>query len=367
MLSAALSRALPFAVCCLLSACEQVKAEESSPAYPVAAPNRAPEFHEREYVGEVRAAQHVEIRARIAGPIEAAAVDEGQPAKKGQLLFSIGARGYQQELLKAQALTKSAAAELGALVLEHENAERLQGKNIVSGTEVALLAAKVAALRAKLEEAKATQAQAALNVSYGAVRAPFDGAVDRIPKKTGSLVADGDLLTTLSNADEVFVYFNVSEQDYLRYLKSGEQAKQVHFKTATGELHPSQGVVDAIRNEVDKQTGTLSFRARFPNAAAVLRHGSTGQVVLRFALGEALAVPQKSTFEVQDQLYVYVVDQEDRARARKVVPALRLQDAFVLQSGLNAGDRLLVEGAQKVKDGQKIQVRAAPTQVGSAQ
>ncbi len=350
----------------LLAACQSVKAEqrERGALYPVAAPQRAPDFYEREFVGEVHAAQHVEIRARIAGPIEAAAVDEGQSVKKGQLLFSIAARNYQQELAKARAITKNGAAELSAARLEHENAVKLHEKDIVSSAELALLDAKVAALRAKLEEAKANEGQAALNASYAEVRAPFDGVIDRIPKKAGSLVADGDLLTTLSNASEVLVYFSVSEQEYHEYLKSGEQSKSVHFKTATGELYPNQGVIDAVRTEVDKQTGTLTFRARFPNQQLVLRHGSTGKVVLRFALGDALAVPQKSTFEVQDQVYVYVVDAESRVHARKIVPTLRLPDAFVVESGLSADERLLVEGVQKVKDGQKIQVRTAALDPG---
>lgn len=342
--------------------------DEAPEVFPVAVPGRAAAQYEREYVGEVQAIQRAELLARIKGRIESVAVDEGQNVKKGQLLFSISAKELQQELRRARAAVASAAAELKAAEIERTNTKMLLDKSVVSSTEVALIESKIQALAAKLEEARANEGQAAINLTYAEVRAPFAGVVNRLPKKVGSMVAEGDLLTSLADTSEVFVYFRVSEQEYLQYTSKKDEglAKDVSFKLANGELLSGAGVIDASESEIDRSTGTLALRARFPNKDQILKHGSTGKVVVKTLVKDAVTIPQKSTFEIQDHVYVYTVDGEGRARAKRIVPKIRLKDVFVVEFGIAAGERFIADGIQKVKDGAKIAVRAQTPQPSPA-
>lgn len=340
--------------------CTREPPAEAPQTFTVAEPARTDVAYERAYVAEVHAIQRADVRARVRGRIEAVAVDEGEPVSEGQLLFSLGDQELQQELRRARAAVASAAAELNAARTERTNTQVLLDRNIVSPAEMAQLDAKIQALAARLEEAKALADQAAINLGYAEVRAPFSGVVNRLPMKGGSLVDDGDLLTTITNASEVLAYFRVPEREYLEHAAtSGNgRAKEVAFVLANGERLPFPGRMDAIETEIDRSTGTLAFRARFPNEGNRLRHGSTGKVLLKTRLDDAITVPQKSTFEVQDHLYVYVVDADGTARARRIVPKLRLEDTFVIESGLAAGERFIVEGVQLVRDGARVKVRA---------
>lgn len=348
----------------VLNACQAPVAEVDKPEpFLVASPRRGGTF-EREYVGEVQAVQHVSLRARLKGYIEAIAVDEGQTVKAGQLILTISARELQQEVRKAHAAVESAAAELKTATIERDSTRMLAEKKVISGPEVELAESKVAALAARLEEAKANEGQASINLSYGQVRAPFDGVLNRLPRKAGSLVPEDELLTTITNTSEVFVYFRVSEQEYLAFAtgRPDDRARSVSFKLANGALFPAAGIIDAVEAEFDKATGNLAFRARFKNEQGLLRHGATGKVVISTALGDALLIPQKATFEVQDTVYVYTVDASDTVHATRVVPALRVGESFVISSGLSETDRFVLEGVQQLKDGARIIARTEAPQ-----
>ncbi len=342
------------------SACRAGGAEqvETPPEFVVASPTVGA-FFEREYVGQVQALQYVEFRARLKGIIESVGVDEGQRVKAGQVLFSISSRELQQEVRKAHAAVDSAAADLKAAQLEQANIRMLFEKKVVSNAEFEQSDSRVASLAARLEEAKANEGQATINLSYGQVRAPFEGVVNRIPKRVGSAVTEDDLLTTMTDTSEVFVYFRVSEREYFDYAALSEEArpKAVSLKLANGNQYPSAGVIDAVESQFDKDTGNIAFRARFPNQQQVLKHGASGKVVIRADVSDALVVPQRSTFEIQENVYVFTVDANDTVHARRIVPRLRLKDSFVLESGLVAGERFIVEGVQKVKEGDRIVAR----------
>lgn len=318
---------------------------------------------EREYVGQVQAVQHVELRSRLKGFIESIAVDEGQRVKAGQLLLTISARELQQEVKKAHAAVESAAAELNAATIERDTTRMLAEKKVVSGPQLALAEARVVSLSAQLEQAKAHEGQAAINLSYGQVRAPFDGVLNRLPRKVGSVVAEEELLTTITNTSEVVVYFRVSEQEYLDWATrpSEERPRSVGLKLANGTPYPAEGVIDAVESEFDRQTGNLAFRARFPNDAGLLKHGATGKVVIRSGVGDALLVPQRATFEVQENVYVYTVDASDTVHATRIVPKHRLGDHFVIESGLTEHDRFVLEGVQQLKEGARIVARLEPS------
>ncbi len=355
-------RFLALPLLALLFSCQpprQQPTEQEADSYSVVMPVVTDVAYEREYVGEIQAAQRVELRARLKGVVETLAIDEGQAVEKGQLLFAISAREVQQELNKARAARASALAELKTAQIEQANTKILFEKNIVAETQMAVADSKIRLLEAKVEEVRALENQAAINLTYARILAPFDGVVNRLPKKVGSLVTEDDLLTTLTNTSEVFVYFRVSEQEYFEYSARDPSAapQQVSLRLANGETYASLGVIDAVENEFDRETGSIAFRARFPNADGLLKHGSAGTVIVRTELKNRMVIPQASTFEIQDQLYVYTVGDDSAAHARKIVPKVRLKDTFVIESGLDPNDRIITEGIQKLRDGTKVAVR----------
>lgn len=340
-----------------LVSCSSEKTEtQESEKFLVTSVSRKDTVYTREYVADIHSIQNTEIRAKTSGYLESIHVDEGQKVSVGQILFTLGGQQYQQELTKAQAALASTVAETKAAEVELGNTKALVEKNIVSKSELELAQAKYDALKAKIEEAKAHEAGASLQLAFSHIKAPFSGYINRIPNKTGSLISEGTLLTAISNNNEMLVYFNVSEKDYFDYAGSDEEgkSKSVSLVLANGAPYEYEGIIEATESEFDKSTGTIAFRARFPNPKHLLKHGSSGKVLMKIALKDALIIPQKSTFEIQDNIYVYVLTNDNTVQMKKITSSFRLPHLFVVSSGLSPQDKILLEGIQKVKDGDKI-------------
>lgn len=311
-----------------------------------------------DYVADVHAIQNVEIRARVKGYLEKFHVDEGVYVKEGQLLFSINNKEYVEELAKTKAMYKSAMAEVKAAELELKNTLLLADKKIVSGTEIEIAKNKLEAQKAKMEEVLSDQASVQLRLSNTEIRAPFNGIINRIPHKIGSLIDEGTLLTSISENDEVYAYFDVSEKEYLNYarnlLKDSVESKHVTLILADGFEHPTKGKIETIEGIIDERTGNIAFRARFKNPNKILKHGSSGKVRLQKKHLNELVIPQKSTYEIQDKLYVYVVDKNNVVSMRRIETKFRLPHLYIISSGLAENERIVYEGIQSIKDGMTI-------------
>lgn len=321
---------------------KQVKEEGGK--YVVTTALRADTVLTTEYVSQIRSVRNIEIRGQERGYLQHIYVDEGQFVKGGQLLFRIMPKLYEAELLKAEAEAKAAEIEL-------LNTQTLADKNVVSKNELAVAAAK-------LERAKAEVSLAKLHLSFTEIRAPFDGTIDRIPKKLGSLIDEGELLTSLSDNSQVFAYFNVSEPEYLDYRMRAVNAglnTKVRLVLANNQLLPYSGVVETIESEFDSETGNIAFRAKFPNPDGILKHGETGKVQMTVPLHDVLIIPQKATYEIQDKVYVFVVDKNNVIKSRNITISHEMPDLYVVGSGLSENENILVEGVQKVKDDDKIE------------
>ena len=331
------------------SACHS-KQEQTSEAgkFPVTTPLVIDTSFIKEYVAEIQSLQNIEIRAKVKGYIESIHVDEGQLIKAGQILFTIRPKEYEAELLKAKANRKTAE-------LEVQNIKKLTVNNIVSQTELDVA-------EAKLEEVKAEEGLAELYVSYTQIKAPFSGMIDRLKFKVGSLIDEGTLLTTLSDNKEVYAYFNLSESEYLDYQsRTIDKGKNIaSLILANNQLHHYPGVVEAVAGEFDKNTGSIAFRAKFPNPDLLLKQGETGKVQLKTDLKNALIIPQKSTFEVQDRIYVYVVNKDNVVQARNISVRQKITNLYVIESGLLQSETFLLEGIQNVKEDEKIQSVVIP-------
>ena len=327
----------------LLSACkEKVETKTESNKYTVTNPVQMDTSFVKEYVAQIQSIQNVELRAQVKGYLETINVDEGQMVKAGQVLFTIRPLEYQAELLKATAEVKAAEIEVA-------NAQKLADKNIVSSSELA-------AAQANLEKAKAEENLAALYVSYTTIKAPFDGVIDRIKFKVGSLIDEGGLLTTISNNKDMFAYFNVSEPEYLNFKNQNDnkENQEVKLILANNQPHQYPGKIETIEGEFDNNTGTIPFRAKFPNPDMLLKHGETGKVQLTMQIKDAVLIPQKATYEMQDKTYVYIVNDQNVVASREVKVKQKLSNIYVIDSGVTKDDKILLDGIQMVKDDDKI-------------
>ncbi|MCS4305587.1 membrane fusion protein (multidrug efflux system) [Chryseobacterium sp. BIGb0232] len=337
---------IALSVLLLAVSCNKKKEEkEEVTTYPVTSPVVMDTVINKEYVAQIQSVKNIEVRAQEKGFLEKIFVDEGQYVQAGQTLFRIMPKLYQAELLKAKAEVEQASIEL-------KNASTLAGNNIVSKNEKAMA-------KAKLDAANAEMKLAQIHLSFTDIKAPFSGIINRIPLKLGSLVDEGDLLTSLSDNTSIYTYFNVSEPEYLSYQTHAADrgSSQVSLITANGETYSQKGEIQTIEGEFDNETGNIAFRAKFPNPDKLLRNGETGKVQMTMPVHNALIIPQKATYEIQDQKYVFVVDKNGTAKSRNIKVAYELPDLYVVSSGISKGDQILLEGVQKVKDDQKVKTK----------
>lgn len=318
--------------------------QEALKELPVTNPIRKDTLTTRVYVSQIHSSRHIELRALEKGYLEKIYVDEGQFVKKGQLMFQIMPRLYQAELERAEAEAKFAE-------IEYQNTKKLADQNVVAPNELALS-------KAKLDKANAELALAQVHLDFTRVRAPFDGIMDHFHVREGSLVEEGELLTTLSDNHEMWVYFNVPEAEYLDYKSKvrGDSIMEVQLKLANNKMFEYHGMVTTIEADFNNETGNIAFRATFPNPKGLLRHGETGNILVKRPLKNVLLIPQKATFEILDQKYVFVVDEDNIVRSRHITVGAELPHLYEVKSGLKETDNVLLEGLRKVRDGEKITI-----------
>ncbi|MGE3805301.1 MAG: efflux RND transporter periplasmic adaptor subunit [Gemmataceae bacterium] len=328
-----------------------------------------------QYVCQIHARRTIEVRSLERGYLEGIRVKEGQTVKKGDVMFRI-----VPVLYKAKLDADMAEAEFARLELA--NAEALLKQKVVSPQEVALYRAKLAKA-----EAKVKLAQAELDFTF--IKAPFDGIVDRLHYFLGSLVEEGEILTTLSDNKVMWVYFNVPEARYLEFMADKEKVQAVDYESnkkrdsedgdddvaekeqrqlelvlANGRKFPETGKIAAIEAKFNNETGNIPFRADFPNPTGLLRHGQTGNVLIHRTLKNALVIPQRATFEILDKMYVYVVGEDGVVHQRWITVQHELDDIFVIESGLEVHEKIVLDGVRQVHDGEKVEFEyRAPEQV----
>ncbi|MCB0513259.1 MAG: efflux RND transporter periplasmic adaptor subunit [Bacteroidetes bacterium] len=299
----------------------------------------------KDYVAQIHSFQHIELRALEKGYLQNIYVDEGKYVKEGQVMFRIMPRVYEAELAKAKAEVK--AAEIEVL-----NAKTLSDKNIVSKNELLMA-------QAKLEQAEAEANLAGVRLSFTEIRAPFSGYMNHLEARRGSLLDEGDLLTTLSDNSKMWVYFNVPESEYLniKLNANNDTLMKVNLLMANGQKFKYNGVVQTIVADFDNETGNIAFRATFPNPDALLRNGETGNIQVTLPFKNALMIPQKATFEVLEKKFVYVIDKNNTVKSREINIAAELPHIFIIKSGLEETDKILLEGLRQVHENDKIEYK----------
>ncbi|MEX1241482.1 MAG: efflux RND transporter periplasmic adaptor subunit [Cyclobacteriaceae bacterium] len=332
--------------CVLLShtGCQSGKAEdkEIETRFLVTSPIRMDTFIMQDYVCQIRSIQHIELRAQERGYLQRIFVDEGKPVRQGQLLFQIMPRLYEAELQSAQAEVKFAE-------IEYQNTKSLADSNIVAPNELAMA-------KAKFDKSKAELALAQVHLDFTRIRAPFDGIIDRLEVRLGSLVDEGELLTNLSDNSKMWVYFNVPEAEYLDYRMKAKKdsTMRVTLLMANNKQFKYPGVVETIEADFNNETGNIAFRATFPNPEGLLRHGETGNVQVLVPFEKALIIPQKATFEILEKKYVFVVDEKSVVRSREITIRAEMPDLYVIGGGVTENEKILLEGLKKVKENDEI-------------
>lgn len=329
----------------LLNRCEHSEkhpVKEAAPELLVTQPLRKDIELVKEYVAQIHAYRHIELRALERGYLQRVYVDEGQFVKRGQPMFKIMPNLYEVDLQKAQ-------AEAAIVRIEYENTKALADKKIVSNNELALASAKLDKVMAEVKLAQT-------HLDFTNINAPFSGVMDHLDVRSGSLLDEGELLTTLSDISKMWVYFNVPEAEYLDI--QSQQAPALHanvkLKLVNGKTFDQVGEIKTVEADFDNTTGNIEFRATFPNPDKLLRHGETGKIQLSIPVQQAILIPQKATFEILDQTYVYVVDADNKLAQRRVNIAAELPYVFVIKDGLQDDDKVLVEGLRKVHNGEEI-------------
>src|SRR5574344_404431 len=333
-----------FAVGIVLMAtgCKSAKEKDVTAVYTVTTPEVTSTSITKDYVANIQSEKNIEIRAQKSGILQDVYVDEGQSVRAGQPLFRILTVGADEELDKSKSEVEQARIDL-------QNTSKLASNNIVSKN-----ARKMA--DAKLKSSIADYKLACLNKKLSLVRAPFSGIIGRIPNKVGSVIQESDLLSTLSDNNNVYVYFNVSESEYLDYQQHSAERRKLPLSLilANGTRFAYQGHFQNVEGEFDNGTGNIAFRAKFPNTNHLLRNGETGTVRMDIPVVNALVIPQQATYEVQDQKYVFVVDARGIVHARPIKVAFEKQDIFVISEGLSKNDKIMIDGIDKVNDGDRV-------------
>ncbi|WP_291286718.1 efflux RND transporter periplasmic adaptor subunit [Flavobacterium sp.] len=312
------------------------------------------------FVADVHAKNNVEIHVRIPGLLDKVFVSEGQKVQKGQLLFKISDVELQIQLLKAQAVYKSTLADLRIATVELEQAQTLFNKKVIADKELELSKAKHEAASAKVAHAVAERKAINQQISFTTIRAPFDGTIDRIPFKEGSLVENGSLLTTVSQLDDVYAYFSIPENIYFQMMadkslnKAGGDIKLV---LPNGAVYNQKGELRTADGEIDRQTGSIQYKAKFHNPQGFIKHGTSGKLIISEPKKNVILIPQKAVFSIQDKQFVFLVNKEGIVKMTNITIGSTLDDVFILNKGLKSNDLIVEEGTQSLRDGDKINIK----------
>jgi membrane fusion protein, multidrug efflux system len=319
----------------------------------------------REYTAALEGSKDIEIRPQVNGYIEKIFVDEGAFVKKGQSLCKINDQPYLEALNNANASLAVARANQASAEINVNKLEPLVQNQVISPIQLKTAQAAYDATTASVAQANAMVANAKINIGYSLIKAPVDGYIGRIHIKIGSLVgvSTADPLTTISEVKDIRAYFSVSETAFLRFKdeytgKTIEdkirQLPPVELILSDNSVYPEKGKVEVVAGQFTTGTGAIPFRASFPNPNGVLRSGNTGRVRIPVSLPAGLVIPQESTYELQDKVFVFLLGDSNKVKSAAVQIIARSGNYYLVDKGIKAGDKIVYSGVDKLTDGAVI-------------
>jgi len=367
-----------FILALVLSSCadkSQAPAAPAPPLLPVLAITSENTTTDAEYPASIQGTVDVEIRPQVSGNLERVYVDEGAYVSKGQTLFKINERPFREQLNNALASLHAYEAALINAQLEVDKLTPLVQNKVVSDYQLKTAKASQKIAAANIEQARAMVGSAKINLGYTNVTAPVSGYIGRLPKKQGSLVSATDVepLTNLSDVHEVFAYFSLGETDFINFKAQyagnslGDKLKKlppVTLVLADNNAYPQTGKIDMVDGQFDKTTGAITLRATFPNASGTLRSGNTGKIRLGLQHDDAVLVPQSATVEMQDKVFVFTVNKENKVTKMPITVSGKSGTNYLIKDGVKSGDQIVLSGIDKLQDGQVIQPeKSSPAKV----
>ena len=351
-----------------MTSCSQVQGTQAAPppqSLPIMALSAAPATTYLEYSADVEGTTNVEIRPQVSGYLDKIYVEEGAYVTKGQPLFKINDRPYDEQLNNAQANITVAKANEEKAAIEVNRLQPLVDNRVISDVQLKAAQAAYDAAKAEVNQTQAASNNAGINLGYTLIKAPVSGYIGRIPFKAGALVGKGEAqpLTIVSDIKEVYAYFGMSESDFLKFTNQfpgktiDEKIKQlppVELQLADKSIYASKGRIELMEGQFDRSIGAITFRAAFPNADHLLRSGITGKVRIPQANTGLLPVPQASTYEIQDKIFVFVVGDSSKVVGKQLHIVGKTTDYYLVDKGVQPGDKIVFAGMDRLTDGAVI-------------
>lgn len=348
---------------CIWSCSSSTQSGSKAPQCAVITVNATKANLTNSYPATIKGKQDVEIRPMVSGFITKLHVDEGSVVKKGQVLFTIDQVQYQAAVTSAKAAVETAQAALDNMQLTYDNKVRLHQKNIISDYDLQMGKNQLDQSKAALSQAQAALTNARRNLEYTNVTSPSDGIVGQVPYRVGALVSASVAvpLTTVSDFENMYAYFSLSEREVLEIMKERETSNlldnmpEVSLQLIDGTFYNLNGKVETISGVIDANTGAVTCRALFPNPNKLLRSGGTAKVVFPNPLENVFIIPQAATSEIQDKKFVFISDDEGNVRRQEIkVHYVNDGQNYIVQEGLKNGDKVVIENVQNLTDGAKI-------------
>lgn len=358
------SRIVLFAFCVvLLSSCGNKGNDTGKvPEYAVEEVQKSTASLISSYPAKIEGKQDVEIRPQVSGFITKLCVDEGATVRKGQVLFIIDPTQYEAAVRTAKAAIKTAEAAVKTQQITVDNKRELNKKEIISDYDLSMAENSLAQAQAQLAQAQAQLTTAQQNLSFTQVKSPTDGIINKIPYRLGALVSPSISIpmTTVSELGEVNVYFNMTEKELLAMAKSGNIKEElskipaVKLQLIDGTMYNAEGKIEIVTGVIE--TGSVLMRAKFPNDNHILHSGGSANIQIPYNMENSINIPQSATVEIQDKKFVYVLQPDNTVKYTEItIFSLDNGKDYLVTSGLNAGDKIVIEGVQALKDGMKIQ------------
>jgi len=360
--------AILIAAAVYFSSCNQAQGTQTAPppqALPVLPINGSDATTYLTYSASIEGKTNVEIRPQVSGYLDKIYVEEGAYVTAGQPLFKINDRPYDAQLHNSQANIEAAKANMEKAAIEVNRLQPLVENKVISDVQLKAAQAAYDAAKAQVSQAEAESNNAGINLGYTLVKAPVSGYIGRIPFKVGALVGKGEAqpLTVVSDVKEMYAYFGISESDFLKFTSQvpgksiNEKIKAlppVELQLADKSIYGSKGKIELMEGQFDRNIGAITFRATFPNNEGLLRSGITGQVRIPQVNSGLLSVPQTSTYEIQDRVFVFALGDSNKVTSKQLHIIGKTTNYYLVDKGVQAGDKIVFAGMDRLQDGAVI-------------
>lgn len=322
---------------------------------------------EKKYPGTVEGTVNVDIKAQVSGYLEAIYVKEGDYVTKGQSLFKIKGDVYAEQVNNSRASYKSALANQANAKLEVEKIKPLVDGKVFSDMQLKTAQASYEAATAQVAQAKAALGSSQLNADFSLIKAPVSGYISRIPNRVGNLVTPTDAvpLTVLSDINTVFVYFSLTEADYLAFSKDSKSNQSVSLIMADDSEYEQKGKLEVASGNIDRSTGTIALKAIFSNPKKQLRSGGSARVILNKSLASVITIPMASVKDIQDKFFVFVLGEGNKVAMVPIEIAGSAGSDYFVKSGLKPGDKVALNSIDVLYDSMEVVPKTAANKVSS--